>query len=201
MSTLRPVYWNDQTIMPLDMDINQLLYAIRQNDNGLILDSCSFADIYEDSDGVLGLDAMVTPFAYIERKMAAMRRVLDSQGGTLKVDDMAISDPFTGNGTVNVAVRFVLSDGQTISVYFHNPDTTPKKVLPTDEMISWKWLINKKDLYDSLTNTPVLILDCNKDFETDISYQEEILQSVYNFISSFDRMNITPKAKQPFIQF
>jgi len=146
MTKIAPVYWDNQTVMPLGMDLNQLLYAIRQGDNGLILDSCSFSDIYEDSDGVLGLDAMVTPFANIERKMATMRRVLDAQVGALKVSDMGISNPFTQAGTVNVVVRFLLSDGQTISAYFHNPDTTPKKVLPTDEMISWKWLINKKDV-------------------------------------------------------
>ncbi|ASF45217.1 defense against restriction DarA-related protein [Methylovulum psychrotolerans] len=141
------VYWNNQTHLPLyGITLDRLLYRIKQDDTGLMLDACSFEDIYEDSDGVLALDAMVTPYAYLERKMAAMQRVLNAQGGALKVESSAISEPFSANGTVNVVVRFVLSDGQTISVYFHNPDTTPKKVLPTDEMISWRWLINKRDV-------------------------------------------------------
>ncbi|MBT9097438.1 hypothetical protein KFZ76_06900 [Methylovulum psychrotolerans] len=141
------VYWNNQNHLPLyGITLDRLLYRIKQDDTGLMLDACSFADIYEDSDGVLALDAMVTPLVYLERKMAAMQRVLNAQGGDLKVESSAISEPFSANGTVNVVVRFVLSDGQTISVYFHNPDTTPKKVLPTDEMISWRWLINKRDV-------------------------------------------------------
>ncbi|WKJ91355.1 hypothetical protein QZJ86_04290 [Methylomonas montana] len=45
-----------------------------------------------------------------------------------------------------MAAVFELSDGQTVSIFFHNPDVTPGKIAPTDEMISWKWLLNKKDL-------------------------------------------------------
>ncbi len=143
---LRAIYWDNATAMPLDTSVEKLLYAIRQGDNGLILDACGFDDIYEDSDGILGLDAMVTPYVYLERKMEAMSRILNRYGQSLKPVAMAISQPFAGNGTVNIAVKFDLSDGQTITVFFHNPDTTPKKLAPTDEMISWKWLINKKDV-------------------------------------------------------
>jgi hypothetical protein len=39
-----------------------------------------------------------------------------------------------------------LSDGQTVAIYLHNPDSTPNKILPDDELISWKWLLNKKDV-------------------------------------------------------
>lgn len=45
-----------------------------------------------------------------------------------------------------VAIIFELSDGQTITIFFHNPDTTPQRLAPTDELISWKWLLNKKDV-------------------------------------------------------
>ncbi|QOJ22956.1 MAG: hypothetical protein HRU78_04260 [Gammaproteobacteria bacterium] len=37
-----------------------------------------------------------------------------------------------------------MSDGQTVSIFFHNPDTTPNKLTPADELISWKWLLNKR---------------------------------------------------------
>ncbi|MFZ4504087.1 MAG: hypothetical protein ACOYM1_09060 [Methylovulum sp.] len=40
-----------------------------------------------------------------------------------------LSEPFTQHGSANVACIFELTDGQTISVFFHNPDTTPKKIL------------------------------------------------------------------------
>jgi hypothetical protein len=47
---------------------------------------------------------------------------------------------------MQVAVLFELSDGQTVTVWFHNPDTTPAKLMPLDELISWKWMLNKKDI-------------------------------------------------------
>jgi len=63
------------------------------------------------------------------------------------------------------------------------------------------WLVNKKGLSTSLADTPVLVLDCNKDFESDFSYQEKILQEVYNFIDSLDYLKATTTTKQQFIQF
>lgn len=63
------------------------------------------------------------------------------------------------------------------------------------------WLINKKDLSTSQANTPVLVLDCNKEFENDNSYQEKILQDVYNFINSLDYLKGTTKVNQQFVQF
>jgi hypothetical protein len=41
---------------------------------------------------------------------------------------------------------FKLTDGQTVSIYFHNPDAKSTRIAPTDEVISWKWLLNKKDI-------------------------------------------------------
>ncbi|KJV08076.1 hypothetical protein [Methylocucumis oryzae] len=142
---LKAVYW-DSSANPYDVDLDKLLYAIRQGDNGLIFDAANQQDIYEDADQVLGLDAMVTPYQFMQRKMEAMTRVLDATSSVLKTTDATLTEPFTKNGTVNVAMVFSLSDGQTISAFFHNPDTTPKKLNPSDEMISWKWLINKKDV-------------------------------------------------------
>jgi hypothetical protein len=59
---------------------------------------------------------------------------------------MQITEPFKQRGTANVAVVYELSDGQTLSIFFHNPDVTPQKITPTDDLISWKWMLNKKDV-------------------------------------------------------
>ncbi|WP_258577650.1 defense against restriction DarA-related protein [Nitrosomonas supralitoralis] len=134
--------------MPYDQTLDQVLYEIRQSDSGenLLLDSITINDIIEDSDGVLALDALVTPFVKLERKMELLRGVMERAGKSVKVESMQISDPFSQRGVANVAVIFELSDGQTVSIYFHNPDVTPKKMAPSDEIISWKWLLNKKDI-------------------------------------------------------
>ncbi|PTQ86846.1 hypothetical protein C8R28_100841 [Nitrosomonas ureae] len=141
------VQWNSDAL-PYDQTLDQVLYEIRQSDSGenLLLDSISINDIIEDSDGVLALDALVTPFVRLERKMELLRGVMERAGKSVKVESMQISDPFSQRGTANIAVVFELSDGQTVSIYFHNPDVTPKKMAPTDEIISWKWLLNKKDI-------------------------------------------------------
>jgi len=59
---------------------------------------------------------------------------------------MQVTEPFKQRGVANVAAIFELSDGQTVSIFFHNPDVTPNKMAAGDEVISWKWLLNKKDI-------------------------------------------------------
>jgi len=140
-------YWHaDNT--PIATTIDQLLYDLRKDDgaDGLIFDAVSFADIIEDADGRIALDAMLSPYNKLETKMGILQKVMERAGTEIKPVSQQLSEPFTQNGTANVACIFELSDGQTISVFFHNPDTTPKKIMPTDEMVSWKWLLNKKDI-------------------------------------------------------
>lgn len=68
-----------------------------------------------------------------------------------KIDDLAVNSveltkPFKRLGMANVAMAFGLSDGQTFTIFFHNPDSDPKKLAPQDVMVSWKWLLNKRDV-------------------------------------------------------
>lgn len=148
-SPMKRTYWGDNA-QPIGTDIDQLLYALRQHDgeDALLLDSASCTAITTDpeNESSLALDAMVTPFQHVERKMATLRAVMDRSGQDVKTVAMQVSDPFKQRGTVNVAVVYELSDGQTVSVYLHNPDTTPAKLAPQDELISWKWMLNKKDI-------------------------------------------------------
>lgn len=145
--TMEKVIW-DSANKPLRKTLDQVLYALRGHDgsDGLLYDAVSIADILADSDGVLTLDALVIPFARIQQRMALMQKVLDRTGKAVKVAAMQVSDPFTQRGTTNVAVVYELSDGQTVSVFFHNPDVTPKKIAAGDDVVSWKWMLNKKDI-------------------------------------------------------
>lgn len=139
----------DSEALPIGIAIDQLLYQIRQSEesgNALLLDSVNIGEIIEDSDGILALDALVTPYAKLNRKMELLRGVMERAGNSVKPVAMQITDPFKQLGKTNVAVIFELSDGQTVSIFFHNPDVTPNKILPTDDLISWKWLLNKKDI-------------------------------------------------------
>ena len=142
------VQWDSEAI-PVGVTIDQLLYQIRQSEepgNALLLDSIVIDDIFEESEERLALDALVTPFAKLNRKMELLRGIMERTGDTVKPVAMQITDPFKQLGRTNVAVIFELSDGQSVSIFFHNPDTTPNKITPADELISWKWLLNKKDI-------------------------------------------------------
>ena len=142
-----PITW-DASAQPRGISAAVLLYEIRRSDAGagLLMDAVTHFDIMDDADEVIAMDAMVTPYAQVERKLEILRGVMERASATVKPVALQVTDPFKQRGVVNVAGVFELSDGQTISVYLHNPDTTPNKLAPTDELISWKWLLNKKDI-------------------------------------------------------
>jgi hypothetical protein len=140
----------------------RVLYAVRQTDGeaGQLLEAPTMEDFDEDFaggktialnnpriSGVDGftLDALVTESQRLERVCTILQRVLSHAGDTLKVSRYEIGKPRTFRGQVNVVSMFVLSDGQAISIYFHSSGR-PRQLDPKDELISWKWLLNKKDV-------------------------------------------------------
>lgn len=78
-----------------------------------------------------------------DRLFAAMSRVSND---SLSVVNVTQTKPFKRQGVSNIAFVFDLSDGQSVSIWFHNPDSTPLKLAPSDIMISWKWMLNKRDV-------------------------------------------------------
>lgn len=133
---------------PTNLTYPRILYqlACEDGDNPLLMDSVTPEMIEADSDGVVAFDALVLPYQRVERDMNILMRVMQREGDQVKPVAVQITKPFKNHGVVNVAAVFELSDGQTISVYLHNPDATPNKLAPTDDLISWKWLLNKKDV-------------------------------------------------------
>jgi hypothetical protein len=138
----------DSVNKPDQMSLDMVLYEIRRADAGenLVLDAVTMADILSEADEIMALDALITPYAKLQRKMEVLQTVMERAGGDIKPVAMQLSDPFKQSGVAQVAAVFELSDGQTISIFFHNPDVTPAKITPTDELISWKWMLNKKDI-------------------------------------------------------
>jgi hypothetical protein len=142
------IYWDSATGLPESMTLDQLLYQIRKADGGenLLLDAVTVADILEDTDGVLAFDALVTPYASLERKMNALMAVMSRASATVKPVALQITEPFKQIGVAQVAAIFELSDGQTVTIYFHNPDIDPRKIQQSDELVSWRFLLNKRDI-------------------------------------------------------
>lgn len=147
--TTPPVAWSADSAMPLGLTLNQLLYRIRRSDadDGLIFDSVSMEDVLEDAEAVFELDALVSTQSSLGRKVRSLERVMSAAGSDLDVTASQVSSPFKRQGVVNVATIFELSDGQTVTIMFHNPDAGAAKSLrPDDDLISWKWMLNKKDI-------------------------------------------------------
>lgn len=137
---------------PAGLSLGDVLYQLRAQDpEGLLMDSATLADLNEclalatGGDGAM-LDAMVVEYQKLDRKANQFLKVMQMAGDAVKPLSVEVSKPFKKAGTTQVAMLFVMDDDQTVSVFFHNPDSTPNKLTPTDELVSWKWVLNKKDI-------------------------------------------------------
>lgn len=143
---MNEVIW-DSAASPVGMDLADVIYRLRKDEGAdLLLDAVSVADIMEDSDGEQVLDALVVEYSKVGRKADQLNKVMEANSGSVKPVSVQVTPPFKQKGTTNVVILFELSDGQTVSIFLHNPDSTPNKILPADELVSWKWLLNKKDV-------------------------------------------------------
>ncbi|WP_395143207.1 hypothetical protein ACF3NV_05855 [Moraxella atlantae] len=95
----------------------------------------------------LGFDALMETYSRLDAMGDRLFTALGRHAvGDLTVTNVTTTKPFKRQGVANVAMQFDLSDGQTFSIIFHNPDADPKKLAAGDTMVSWKWLLNKKDV-------------------------------------------------------
>lgn len=139
----------DANAEPAGVPMHQLMYNLRTHDPGsLLLDAACMDDIMRDPDVQAWplFDALVVEVNRMTQKMDLLLRVMQASAGEVKAEGYTISDPIKARGVMQVAVLFAMSDGQSVIVWFHNPDTTPAKLMPLDELISWKWMLNKKDI-------------------------------------------------------
>lgn len=90
----------------------------------------------------------VQRFARTDSKMAALVRVFN---GYLKDKNIEAQAPIIGTpkklglfATVTVQIPF--SDGQVVSIIFHSPDNNKMKITADDEIIAFRWLLNKRDI-------------------------------------------------------
>ncbi|NDY89712.1 defense against restriction DarA-related protein [Ideonella livida] len=140
--------WHANGVPAAGATLASLHYALARHDgaNRLLLDSVSMDDLVAGWEAV-ALDALVTEAGMLKGKADGLMRMMQVAGaGGVKPAAVQISPPLRRYGGLHVAVLFELSDGQTVTVWFHNPDSTPTKISPLDELVSWKWMLNKKDI-------------------------------------------------------
>lgn len=100
-----------------------------------------------DDDKVV-MDALVIKNAQLERKANIIGMALNRASSGVKVAEngVQISKPFTLQRTTQRVMIFEMTDGQTISAFLHNPDVKPKQITSEDNLIAWRWLLNRKDI-------------------------------------------------------
>jgi len=131
--------------------VHKLLYQIRQcDDTHQALEPLSYNDLVQElgNQGFIyeSYDALVVEYNKLEKKAKQLLMVMQGAASTVKPMGVTVGKPLTKGGVANVVAWFEMDDGQAVGVFFHNPDKTPKKIDPTDEMISCKWVLNKKDI-------------------------------------------------------
>jgi hypothetical protein len=153
MTTSQSVLWDGMELLSHNCLSSVLLAdVVKLDDHGLMCDAMdldSLKAVAMGNDGVIeGYDAIIVQNNKLQRLMdrlsAAMGKA--TEAGGITVTTASQSEPFKRNKVTQVAALFDLSDGQTVSVIFHNPDNTPSKLLPSDILISWKILLNKRDV-------------------------------------------------------
>ena len=163
---MQKIFWNDESTTPSivfdsgaisTISMTDLIYRMREDDeHSLMLElPPSWEDIYNDAESVMTFDALVVSFGKMKRMSEFLNSQMvragksrkDGNGNELTVSSFAVGDkPVKQAGTTNVVVQYALSDGQAVTVYFHNPDSKPNKLAATDDMVAWKWLLNRKDI-------------------------------------------------------
>ncbi|MFH4338132.1 hypothetical protein WAJ35_22370, partial [Acinetobacter baumannii] len=64
----------------------------------------------------------------------------------VKIVNVTESKPFKHKKVLQIALTYDFDDGQNFTILFHKPDRLSKKISPADALISWKILMNNRDI-------------------------------------------------------
>ncbi len=92
----------------------------------------------------------VKAFSRTAQTMAALARAMNKQlaasGGGFTIGEAIIGKPKKSGLFATVTVQLPVSDGQVISIIFHSPDNNKMKITASDEILAFRWLLNKRDI-------------------------------------------------------
>jgi len=119
----------------------------------LILECASLEEMdAEYNDGDLleeGIYEAVTVrrFSQTDSRMKALARVFSKfLPETIAPAEAIIGKPRKTGMFASVTAQIPFSDGQAITIVFHSPAGDVKKIGPDDEIIAYRWLLNKRDI-------------------------------------------------------
>lgn len=152
MVTQKPVEWTDEKLSSHHGTMSHLMLDMATYDlSGELLEKVTPKDVVsmlvDDQCQFMMYDAMILKYSQLDlavKKIAEALKQSDTEEFFVK--EVTPIEPFKRQGVVNVGAIFEMSDTQTITVLFNNPDTTPAKLTSTDVITSWKWILNKRDV-------------------------------------------------------
>lgn len=151
--TVQAVAWEEDSLSSHNGQLSALMLDMARCDvSGLLVEQMTVreaADFVLDDQCIFEgmLDAMIIKNNQLDRTMQKIAQALHAKDTEeFFVKTVTAIEPFKRNNVVNVGAIFEMSDYQTITVLFNNPDATPARLQPTDILTSWKWILNKRDV-------------------------------------------------------
>ncbi|SDB87003.1 defense against restriction DarA-related protein [Acinetobacter boissieri] len=150
VATAEKPMWDNMSLKSHSGQLSTLLFDMQSHDdhNGLLNSFDGLASYLEQIGSIeQAFDSIIVDYQHLEYFMGLLHKAMNnaSKGG-VHVENIEISKPFKRKGVAQVAVSYLMKDGQTITILFHNPDSTPSKLAQSDTLISWKTLLNRRDV-------------------------------------------------------
>ncbi|CAM4283030.1 defense against restriction DarA-related protein [Acinetobacter pragensis] len=143
--------WDGISLTSHDGQTANLMLDLQRHDDhgGLLQEFDGLAPLLESIGAVYAdFDSIIVEYQYLEKLMAMLHKVMQSTSkGGVKILNVEQSEkPFKHKKVLNIAVTYNFEDGQSITILFHHPDREAKKITPQDMLISWKILMNSRDI-------------------------------------------------------
>lgn len=153
--TFDSVQWdsNNNLISHGGKDSRLYLDLTRTDSRNELVTEFDLADALFDMDAQeAGFDALMDTKSRLPLLKDRLFKALSAASSSdLSVINVTQTKEFKRQGVINIAFVFDLSDGQKLSIWFHKPLESSSKLLPSDYMVSWKWMLNKRDVTAALS--------------------------------------------------
>ncbi len=142
--------WDGISLVSHEGDTAKLLLDMQRNDD--------HSQLLSKFDGLPTLlssleveeahyDSIIVDYQHLEQLSAILHHSMDQFSKTgVKVVNVTESKPFKHKKVLQIALTYDFDDGQNFTILFHKPDRLSKKISPTDSLISWKILMNNRDI-------------------------------------------------------
>lgn len=143
--------WDGINLTSHEGQTSHLMLDMQRHDDhgGLLQEFDGLVPLLESIGAVYAeFDSIIVEYQYLEKLMGMLHKVMQSTSkGGVKILNVEQSEkPFKHKKVLNIAVSYSFEDGQSITILFHHPDREAKKIAPQDTLISWKIMMNSRDI-------------------------------------------------------